>query len=1051
MKILFLLLLGICQFLFSKTDSLRVLSPDKQIVCTLFIPEKGQLFYTITFNKKLVLNKSRLGITIDNIEFGNNAKIVSEKHSAKDETYTVRGVHTLARDHYNQVLLNLQNSINSMKFQLDIRVYDDGVAYRYVIPGSGTRKVNREDSQWNLPEGCTLWYNTDYERYYQHSTLQNLKDSSAVMPITIELPDKTGFMTITEGNLVDYGGSRIKFTDKGVMQLVLFGNPVISDTIETPWRLTIISKDLNGLVNSDMVTNVCPPPIPELQNAGWIKPGRAVWSWWASETVNPEAQKRYADMASELGFEYNLIDGGWEKWPDAWNALEDVVRYSKQKNVAVWVWKHSKELTDKTARIEFFKRVKAIGVVGVKIDFFPPETMETINYYNDILKDAAELGLMINFHGTNKPTGRNRTWPNEMTREGLCGQEWHITRYNRTEPLAQGTILPFTRFLVGPGDYTPCALNPKELRGFTWPHEFAEAVIFTSPLQHFADDPKFYLESPGKELIKTMPSVWDETIVLPGSKIGEVAAFARRKGDMWYVAAVNGEKERDFSVKLSFLDKNRWNAVAFSDNMNREDDMIRHDKFVGENDTLNFKMKPGGGYIARLMKSDVTGKKIVKESVSNDQKRTNWFTDARFGMFIHWGAYAIPAKGEWIMHSGRIPFHDYEEIARAFKPSDFNAAEIVRKAKDAGMKYLVITAKHHDGFCMWNTKLTDYNIVKWGGFDRDPIKELAAECQKQGIKLGFYYSVRDWHHPDFVLHYEHLNAPGPHYGGWYAFPVNWTGGEVMDCGCSACVKNIPLTKEQDPRPTEAEGADMNRYLDYMKGQIKELLTNYGPIAVMWFDGQDIVDQKKGRVQEMIDEMRQLQPDVLINDRIAWQPGMGDYGVFEQHIPGETVGVRPWETCMTLNDNWGYTPNQNWKTTKQIVHHLADIVSKGGNLLLNVALDGHGILSNDYQCRLDSIGSWLKDNGESIYGCGASDLPQPEWGRITAKENKLYLHVFNWPMDSRLLVEHFTKNVKKAYLLNQKSKIDSKLSSKGLELLLPGKMHNPIDEVIVLEF
>jgi len=440
-----------------------------------------------------------------------------------------------------------------------------------------------------------------------------------------------------------------------------------------------------------------------------------------------------------------------------------------------------------------------------------------------------------------------------------------------------------------------------------------------------------------------------------------------------------------------------------------------------------------------------------KELVNKGASRTEWFTDARFGMFIHWGAYAVPAKGEWAMHSERIPYKEYEQIARTFQPSDFNAAEIVSMAKNAGMKYLVITAKHHDGFCMWDTKLTDYNIVKWGGFNRDPLKELAAECKKQGMKLGFYYSVRDWHHPDFVMHYEHLSAPGPHYGGWYAFPVSWTGGDVKDCGCSGCNQNLPLTKDHDPRPTEAEGADMNRYLDYMKGQLQELLTNYGPIAVMWFDGQDIVDPQKGRVQEMITAMRKLQPNVLINDRIAWESSLGDYGVFEQNIPGSSI-IRPWESCMTMNHNWGFTKNDNqWKSTKVIVRNITDIVSKGGNLLLNIGPDGRGMVPEDCEIKLDSVGQWMKANGQSIYGCKASSLPQPLWGRITAKGKKLYLHVFDWPADGKLVVQNLNKTAIRAYVLNTKTKISCTMSSVGLELALTVKMFNESDTVIVLEY
>jgi alpha-glucosidase len=600
-KSLFLFSIGILSFHhFIAKDSVTLFSPDKQVMVLVNSSAKGQLSYSVTFNNHLVLPESILGITVGQTAYGNKSIFLSIARSAFKENYKVEGVHAVASNKYNQAVFNL--SSNGKKFQLVMRVFNDGVAYRYIVPGAGQRTVKEEKSQWNLPEDARLWYNTDYEEYHKHALVQEFKDTSVVMPLTVELPQGQGFMAITEGNLVNYAGSKLISVANNGFQLQSYGKPVINGKIVTPWRLTIITKDLNGLVNSDMVTNVCPPPSGELKTASWIKPGRAVWSWWASQTVGPEEQKRYADMGAELGFEYNLIDGGWEKWPDAWKAMADVINYSRKKNIKIWVWKHSKDLTDKNTRMAFFRRVKSLGVVGVKIDFFPPETMPTINYHEDILKDAAALKLMVNFHGTNKPTGRNRTWPHEITREGICGQEWHILRYNRTEPFTNGTITPFTRFVVGPGDYTPCALIPKELRGFSWPHEYAEAIIFTSPIQHFADDPKYYVESPGKELLRTMPSVWDETIVLPGSKIGEVAAFARSKGSIWYVAVVNADKEQDFSVKLSFLGKRNWNMIGFSDNPNKEDDMIREDKKLNQNDSLTFRLRPGGGYIARFMK-----------------------------------------------------------------------------------------------------------------------------------------------------------------------------------------------------------------------------------------------------------------------------------------------------------------------------------------------------------------------------------------------------------------------------------------------------------------
>jgi alpha-glucosidase len=600
-KSLFLFFMGIASFQQSSAkDSLMLFSPDKNVVASVSFSAKGQLSYSVRFNSNLVLPESFLGITVGRSTYGHKSIFSSVAHSAFKEKYKVDGGHAIASNGYNQAVFNL--SSNGEKFQLEMRVFNDGVAYRYIVPGAGQRTVTEEKSQWNFPKDATLWYNTDYEEYHKHAQVQEFKVTSVVMPLTVELPQGQGFMAITEGNLVNYAGSKLVSVANNKFQLQSYDKPVINGKIVTPWRLTIITKDLNGLVNSDMVTNVCPPPSAELKKATWIKPGRAVWSWWASETVGPEEQKRYADMGAELGFEYNLIDGGWEKWPNAWKAMADVINYSRKKNIKIWVWKHSKDLTDKNSRMAFFRRVKSLGVVGVKIDFFPPETMPTINYYEDILKDAATVKLMVNFHGTNKPTGRNRTWPHEITREGVCGQEWHILRYNRTEPFTNGTIMPFTRFVVGPGDYTPCALIPKELRGYSWPHEYAEAVIFTSPVQHFADDPKYYVESPGKELLKTMPAVWDETIVLPGSKIGEVAAYARRKGNIWYVAVVNADAARDFSVKLSFLGNGEWNLVGFSDNPDKEDDMIRADKKLSNKDSLEFRLRPGGGFIARLMK-----------------------------------------------------------------------------------------------------------------------------------------------------------------------------------------------------------------------------------------------------------------------------------------------------------------------------------------------------------------------------------------------------------------------------------------------------------------
>ncbi|MGC8667133.1 MAG: alpha-L-fucosidase [Chthonomonadales bacterium] len=339
--------------------------------------------------------------------------------------------------------------------------------------------------------------------------------------------------------------------------------------------------------------------------------------------------------------------------------------------------------------------------------------------------------------------------------------------------------------------------------------------------------------------------------------------------------------------------------------------------------------------------------------------RTRWWREAKFGMFIHWGIYSVPAsaKGgaEWYFYGTRMQVKDYEKFASQFDPVKFDAAKWVRTAKDAGMKYIVITSKHHDGFCMFDTKLTDYCITKATPFKRDPMKELARECRKQGIRLCFYYSIMDWHHPDYLP-----RRP-------------W---------------------EADTRP--ADGADLNRYIEYMKGQLRELLTHYGPIGVLWFDGGWEHNEKELHSLEVNRMIRSIQPGILINDRNRLPE---DFSTPEQTIPaGAMPNGRLWETCMTINDTWGYTrDNTNWKSTTDLVHKLIDIASKGGNFLLNVGPTDLGEFPQPIVDRLEGIGAWLKANGQAIYGTTQSPFRKlPFDGRCTRKGNILYLHVFTWP-------------------------------------------------------
>ena len=405
----------------------------------------------------------------------------------------------------------------------------------------------------------------------------------------------------------------------------------------------------------------------------------------------------------------------------------------------------------------------------------------------------------------------------------------------------------------------------------------------------------------------------------------------------------------------------------------------------------------------------------LKETPRQRDARMAWWREGRFGMFIHWGLYAVPAGvwkgkqiggiGEWIMARARIPVEDYETLVPQFNPVRFDADAWAKLAADAGMKYMVITSKHHDGFCLWDSKLTDYDIMATP-FKRDILKELAAACKKHGVRFCFYHSIMDWHHPD-------------------------------------------------------QKANFPKYHPYLKGQVRELLTNYGPIGVMWFDGEWIKqwDRQKGR--ELQAFCRSLQPRLVVNNRVGKrQRDDGDYGTPEQRIPARGLGY-DWETCMTMNNTWGFKKHDhNWKTTTDLLRKLVDIASKGGNFLLNVGPTAEGLIPQPSVQRLGEMGAWLKVNGESIYGTDASVFKRLPWGRCTSKlagargsgPSRLYLHVFHWPADGKLLAPGLASDVHKAYLLAdaKQAPLKTTRTDAGVVVAVPAKAPDPVDTVVVLD-
>jgi alpha-glucosidase len=377
-------------------------------------------------------------------------------------------------------------------------------------------------------------------------------------------------------------------------------------SILTPWRVAIIAEGLNALVHSDIVTNLCPPPSAELAHADWIKPGRSLWQWWAIGAPRLVDQKVWVDAAKQLGFEYYLIDDGWRRWrapgKDQWQCLKEVIDYAKTQGVGCLVWVNSAEMTDAASRRTYLERVAALGAAGIKIDFIPACTAEITRWYEGALKDTADLHLLCNFHGAVKPTGRRRTWPHELTREAVRGHEYHMTRYHRIQAADHDETVLFTRFLAGPADYTPTAFDPREMVGYTWAHLLAQAVDMTSPLLHFAGKYKDFIGNPAEDLLRNLPSTWDETVVLPGSEIGKTVAFARRRGQAWFIGVLNSGEAVTLPIELSFLEQGTWQAEMFGDDPDNPATFQRESKAVTAGEKLTISMSPRGGAVIWMIK-----------------------------------------------------------------------------------------------------------------------------------------------------------------------------------------------------------------------------------------------------------------------------------------------------------------------------------------------------------------------------------------------------------------------------------------------------------------
>ena len=396
-----------------------------------------------------------------------------------------------------------------------------------------------------------------------------------------------------------------------------------------------------------------------------------------------------------------------------------------------------------------------------------------------------------------------------------------------------------------------------------------------------------------------------------------------------------------------------------------------------------------------------------------------WFQNAKFGMFIHWGVYSVLGDGEWVMNQRKMTVAEYEKLPPQFNPTKFDAAAWVALAKSAGMKYITITSKHHDGFAMFATKQSDWNIVDRTPYKKDPLKMLADECHKQGIKLFFYYSQLDWHNPDY-------------------FPLGNTGHTAG-------------------RP---EGGDWKKYLDYMDAQLTELLTNYGPIGGIWFDGWWDKPKADWKLQRTYALIHRLQPQALVGSNHHQAPNPGeDFQMFEKDLPGHStqsfnkessVGSLPLESCDTINNSWGYNKtDDHYKSVKQLVQLLVKSAGYNSNLLLNIGPRPDGTIQPEFVERLHAMGEWLEKNGESIYGTRGGPIAPRPWGVTTQRGNKIYVHILDW-QDPALLLPKLDEKIASAHMLGSNEAVEIIPADYGTVVKLPASAQDPIDNIVVLE-
>lgn len=624
---------------------MQVESPDKNVVVTVYAGKDGHLMMLVRRNGATVLQPSRAGIIVDGTDLGENATIEKSERYSVDETYPWRGNRSVAVNRCNGAKITLRTG--NFRWQMDVRAYDDGAAFMYSYDAGRSTLFGGESTVLSFDDSLRAKYMrhsmSEESRVYSGAVtdVYDKTKTKLTMPPLLLYPDDTsGYIAILEGGGINFHGYALQAVGGGRFRVVYAEKPdgwEIDGPVATAWKIICSVDSLNELVNCDLVANVCPPPDPKLFPRGlsedWIKPGKSTWNWWARLSNDHKTQMMLVDKAAEMGAQYHLVDIGWDQgktWQDEtrdpYDYLKLLCDYAAKKGVGIFAWKCSdvslnlelqgspdskfwnlkpvqvsQNLDEMRAEV---KRIADAGAKGIKLDYIQSENSKWKTYMENFLKVCAEHKLMVDFHGCPIPAGESRTYPNEVTREAIYGGEKLQGGGGAAKmPTASYIDLVFTRMLAGHADYTPGIFNPENGKGFTHSMQLASAVILTSPYLCWADHPDNYLASDAIEIIRTLPTVWDETIVMDGSALDKLVVFARRNGNNWYVAAINGyaDKRQGYDLGLSFLGEGNYEAFICKDNLQSGSYPVQtQERKVNAGDTLKMTMLPNGGFVIRL-------------------------------------------------------------------------------------------------------------------------------------------------------------------------------------------------------------------------------------------------------------------------------------------------------------------------------------------------------------------------------------------------------------------------------------------------------------------